>query len=96
MARTSLQGRRTRLCSFCGKNQDQVQRLIAGPGIFICDECIQLCNEILAQEDPDPAVPTPGDTTPQLALPWWRRVVERWWIHRRAGMFSDRHRPSLA
>lgn len=37
-------------CSFCGKTQDQVQKLIAGPGIYICDECIHLCNEILIDE----------------------------------------------
>ncbi len=37
-------------CSFCGKTQDQVQKLVAGPGIYICDECIQLCNEILNEE----------------------------------------------
>ena len=33
-------------CSFCGKNQKQVKKLIAGPGVYICDECIELCNEI--------------------------------------------------
>lgn len=37
-------------CSFCGKSQDQVQKLIAGPGIYVCDECIHLCNEILLDE----------------------------------------------
>jgi len=37
-------------CSFCGKTQDQVQKLIAGPGIYICDECVHLCNEILIDE----------------------------------------------
>ncbi|NPV78875.1 MAG: ATP-dependent Clp protease ATP-binding subunit ClpX [Firmicutes bacterium] len=37
-------------CSFCGKVQDQVKKLIAGPGVYICDECIELCNEIIAEE----------------------------------------------
>ena len=37
-------------CSFCGKNQDQVRRLIAGPGVYICDECIELCNEMVEEE----------------------------------------------
>lgn len=37
-------------CSFCGKNQDQVKRLIAGPGVYICDECIELCSEIITDE----------------------------------------------
>ncbi|THB71839.1 MAG: ATP-dependent Clp protease ATP-binding subunit ClpX [Desulfovibrio sp.] len=38
-------------CSFCGKSQDEVQRLIAGPDVYICDECVYLCNEIIAQEN---------------------------------------------
>jgi ATP-dependent Clp protease ATP-binding subunit ClpX len=37
-------------CSFCGKGQDEVKKLIAGPSVYICDECIQLCNEIIAEE----------------------------------------------
>lgn len=37
-------------CSFCGKNQEQVKRLIAGPGVYICDECIDLCSEIIVDE----------------------------------------------
>jgi len=37
-------------CSFCGKSQDQVRRLIAGPGVYICDECIELCSKIIAEE----------------------------------------------
>ena len=38
------------LCSFCGKSQDEVKKLIAGPSVYICDECIQLCTEIIAEE----------------------------------------------
>lgn len=37
-------------CSFCGKSQDQVRKLVAGPGVYICDECIELCNEIIEEE----------------------------------------------
>jgi len=37
-------------CSFCGKTQDQVRRLVAGPGVYICDECIELCQEIIEEE----------------------------------------------
>ena len=37
-------------CSFCGKGQDQVKRLIAGNGVFICDECVQLCADIIEHE----------------------------------------------
>lgn len=37
-------------CSFCGKSQDQVKRIIAGPGVYICDECVELCGEIIKEE----------------------------------------------
>src|SRR5450759_4025023 len=37
-------------CSFCGKLQEQVKKLVAGPGVYICDECIELCNEIIEEE----------------------------------------------
>ena len=37
-------------CSFCGKMQEQVKKLVAGPGVYICDECIELCNEIIEEE----------------------------------------------
>jgi epoxyqueuosine reductase QueG len=37
-------------CSFCGKSSEQVRKLIAGPGVYICDECVELCNEILDEE----------------------------------------------
>ncbi len=43
-------GERLLGCSFCGKSQDQVRKLIAGPRVYICDECIELCNEIIAEE----------------------------------------------
>src|SRR5881409_4311789 len=42
------------LCSFCGKSQRQVKKLIAGPGVYICDECIDLCNEIIDEELTEP------------------------------------------
>ena len=45
-------------CSFCGKTQKQVKKLIAGPGVYICDECIDLCNEIIEEE-----LAEPGDLT---------------------------------
>src|ERR1700724_1509464 len=41
-------------CSFCGKSQKQVKKLIAGPGVYICDECIDLCNEIIEEELAEP------------------------------------------
>ncbi|NJR65777.1 MAG: ATP-dependent protease ATP-binding subunit ClpX [Leptolyngbyaceae cyanobacterium CRU_2_3] len=49
-------------CSFCGKSQEQVRKLIAGPGVYICDECVDLCNEILDEElfDSSTTVPQPS------------------------------------
>src|SRR6187399_450698 len=49
MARAN-EGNEQLLCSFCGKSQRQVKKLIAGPGVYICDECIDLCNEIIDEE----------------------------------------------
>ena len=54
-------------CSFCGKSQKQVRKLIAGPGVYICDECIELCNEIIEEEltetvgQEDSSLPTPRE-----------------------------------
>ncbi len=50
-------------CSFCGKSQREVRKLIAGPTVYICDECIRLCNDIIAEESER------DDTKPQVALP---------------------------
>ena len=54
MARPT-EGNEQLLCSFCGKSQRQVKKLIAGPGVYICDECIDLCNEIIDEELAAPA-----------------------------------------
>ena len=51
-------------CSFCGKGQGQVTKLIAGPGVYICDECIDLCQEILAEERDGAEPPLPKDVPP--------------------------------
>src|SRR5438874_12736820 len=42
--------RRHTRCSFCGKGQDQVRKLVAGPGVYICDQCIDLCQEVLEED----------------------------------------------
>ena len=49
-------------CSFCGKSQEQVRKLIAGPGVYVCDECVDLCNEILDEElfDSNSSVASPA------------------------------------
>ncbi len=48
-SRDAIKGRLWR-CSFCGKGNDKVRKLIAGPGVFICDQCVHLCNEVLEAE----------------------------------------------
>src|SRR5271170_6131506 len=55
-------------CSFCGKSQDQVKKLIAGPGVYICDECVDLCNEILDEEllEGAPHAQATDSSAPQL------------------------------
>jgi ATP-dependent Clp protease ATP-binding subunit ClpX len=65
---------KTLYCSFCGKSQHEVKKLIAGPSVFICDECVDLCNEIIRDEVPkdiEPAktgndLPTPADIKKNL------------------------------
>jgi len=52
-------GEKTLYCSFCGKSQHEVKKLIAGPSVFVCDECIDLCNEIIRDELPA-TTETPG------------------------------------
>ena len=70
MATSRRQG--SQRCSFCGREQDQVSHLIRGPGdVYICDECVELCRQILSDNDGDPArkreppaggrVPTPRE-----------------------------------
>jgi len=63
-------GEKVLYCSFCGKSQHEVKKLIAGPSVFICDECIELCNDIIRDEVPADAgtakaaksdLPTPGE-----------------------------------
>lgn len=59
-------------CSFCGKSQDQVKKIVAGPGVYICNECIDLCKEIIDEEIAEDAaqslldVPTPADIVSKL------------------------------
>ena len=51
-------------CSFCGKSQNEVRKLIAGPSVFICDECVDLCNDIIREEIQETAVPEASDKLP--------------------------------
>ena len=60
-------------CSFCGKSQEQVRKLIAGQGVYICDECINLCQEIIEEE----MLEAPRAKTTPAALPSPRRIKEK-------------------
>ncbi len=51
-------------CSFCGKSQHEVRKLIAGPSVFVCDECVELCNDIIREEVQEQAASTNGSSLP--------------------------------
>jgi hypothetical protein len=55
-------------CTFCDKVQTEVRKLIAGPGVYICDECIGLCNGILDDEDMAPSATRPADLVSDATL----------------------------
>ena len=62
-------------CSFCGKNQDEVRKLIAGPIVYICDECIDLCNDIIAEEvEQEEQLKGAASPVASLSTPTWCRV----------------------
>ena len=50
MSKTTERGQSGLVCSFCGASQEEVRKLIAGPGVYICDQCIDLCNDIILDE----------------------------------------------
>lgn len=52
-------------CSFCGKSQHEVRKLIAGPSVFICDECVDLCNDIIREEIQENAHKRPAIAFPR-------------------------------
>ncbi len=62
-------------CSFCGKTQDQVRRLVAGPGVYICDECIALCNDIISEEFAMSVHPETRDHIEELPKP--KEIMDR-------------------
>ncbi len=67
MATSTSDSKNTLYCSFCGKSQHEVRKLIAGPTVFICDECVELCMDIIREETKSAGlkstdgVPTPRD-----------------------------------
>jgi len=75
-------GRGYTRCSFCGKGQDKVRRLVAGPGVYICDSCIELCHEVLAMDAGKPRPQAPGGPPPtpptvsgRRRPVWLRRIL---------------------
>ena len=56
-------------CSFCGKSQHEVRKLIAGPSVYVCDECVLLCNDIINEEGREDKPRAPTDTLPRLPSP---------------------------
>jgi ATP-dependent Clp protease ATP-binding subunit ClpX len=66
------------VCSFCGKSQDEVRKLIAGPTVYICDECIDLCNDIIAEEcDHDDSLATSSNVPKPVEI---KRVLDQYVI----------------
>ncbi|MGB2241715.1 MAG: ClpX C4-type zinc finger protein, partial [Candidatus Puniceispirillaceae bacterium] len=67
MAKSEDESKSTLFCSFCGKSQHEVRKLIAGPTVFICDECVELCMDIIREEHKgaitksSDGIPTPHD-----------------------------------
>lgn len=65
MSKSSDKNRHTLVCSFCNRSQEEVRKLIAGPSVYICDECIELCNDIIAEEVDTEAAPTTSSKVPK-------------------------------
>ena len=68
MSKMDTEDKKTLFCSFCGKSQHEVKKLIAGPTVFICDECVELCNDIIQEESKvspsklvEGGIPSPSD-----------------------------------
>ncbi|MEI6627898.1 MAG: ATP-dependent Clp protease ATP-binding subunit ClpX [Alphaproteobacteria bacterium] len=64
MSKSTGDSKNTLYCSFCGKSQHEVRKLIAGPTVFICDECVELCTDIIQEESNGPRLITEGVPTP--------------------------------
>ncbi len=65
MSKSSDRGKHTLVCSFCNRSQEEVRKLIAGPSVYICDECIDLCNDIIAEEVDQEEVPASSSKIPR-------------------------------
>ncbi len=71
-------GERLLYCSFCGKNQNEVRKLIAGPAVFICDECVDLCNDIIREETAEDAkISAESEQGQKKSLPTPKEINEK-------------------
>ena len=61
---TNDDGEKLLYCSFCGKSQHEVRKLIAGPSVFVCDECVELCNDIIREEVEEKSTVAKGSKLP--------------------------------
>jgi ATP-dependent Clp protease ATP-binding subunit ClpX len=78
MAKHGEHGSGNLVCSFCGKSQDEVRKLIAGPTVYICDECIDLCNDIIAEEcDHDDSISSSSNVPKPMEI---KRVLDQYVI----------------
>ena len=78
MATTSKGGtgkEKALICSFCGKSQDDVERMIIGPGVNICNECIELCYSLLGNDDDDKYQSEPAKARPRASQPPLRHEI---------------------
>ena len=57
-------------CSFCGKSQHEVRKLIAGPSVFVCDECVDLCNDIIREEVQESQTESSQQKLPTPVMKW--------------------------
>jgi len=80
--------RRHTRCSFCGKDQSGVRRLVAGPGVYICNLCIELCNEVLKQDS------APSASTHYKSRRFGPRSGWRGWLRNLFAVRPDRARLS--
>ena len=92
----------TLYCSFCGKSQHEVRKLIAGPTVFICDECVELCMDIIREENKNTLVKSrDGVPSPQEICAVLDSYVigHRWWtlseLERSGDYFAPRRLASL-
>ena len=72
-------------CSFCGKSQHEVRKLIAGPSVFICDECVDLCNDIIREEVQEDQQRKPGASAGPSGDKGHSRRVRDWPAARQEG-----------